>query len=58
VDYRLNVVCPENPITYAWQGGAKLAQDEVAMKKLLVTRQEYLEHGSNWLLKKFDKPVD
>jgi actin-related protein 6 len=58
VDYRLNITCPEDPITYSWQGGVKLAQDDVAMKKLLVTRQEYLEHGSTWLLRRFESTGD
>ena len=40
-------------IKSTWLGGARLAGNKVALKELLVTRQEYQEYGSAWLLKRF-----
>lgn len=36
-----------------WLGGAYLASDRAALKRVQVTRQEYQEHGSHWLGKVF-----
>ncbi|KAL8810583.1 MAG: hypothetical protein Q9200_002453 [Gallowayella weberi] len=36
-----------------WLGGAYMASDPTALKAAQVTRQEYLEHGSGWLSRKF-----
>ena len=41
----VSVKLPTNPVTYSWQGGAKLANDE-CLKTIAVTREEYLERGS------------
>jgi actin-related protein 6 len=44
---------PEDPIKHAWSGGARLAQNEEAMKQLVVSKQEYMEHGDVWVRRKF-----
>lgn len=36
-----------DPINYAWRGAARFAHNEEEMKKASVTREEYLEYGSN-----------
>lgn len=43
-----------NPITSSWLGGARLAtehRDE--LRDFGVTREEYLEHGSGWMARRF-----
>lgn len=52
-EWPLRVKRPEDPITYTWLGGAKLAQNADLLKSLVVTREDYLENGSNWLARKF-----
>ena len=42
-----------SPIKSTWLGGARLASDASQFKDLCVSRQEYQERGSNWLLKHF-----
>ena len=42
-----------SPIKSTWLGGARLAGNKVALKELLITRQEYQEYGGAWLLKRF-----
>ena len=42
-----------SPIKSTWLGGARLAETKGALKELLITRQEYHEYGSAWLLKRF-----
>lgn len=49
----VRVARPVDPITSTWHGGANLARDEEALKKLSVTRQEYEEHGAGWVARKF-----
>ncbi|THZ70891.1 actin-related protein-like protein 6 [Aureobasidium pullulans] len=43
----------ENPITSTWQGGCRMAADQDLMKNVLITRQEYQEHGPNWVTRQF-----
>lgn len=42
-----------SPIKWTWLGGSRLASDRGALKNVVVTRQEYQENGSTWLLKRF-----
>ncbi|KAI9700790.1 MAG: Actin- protein 6 [Candelina mexicana] len=49
----LRVAGAADPIKSTWLGGANLAGDRSILKELLVTRQEYQEHGSAWLAKAF-----
>ena len=48
----VRVARPTDPITSTWQGGANLARHE-HIKSLAVTKQEYEEHGSAWLARRF-----
>ncbi|EPE28844.1 Actin-like ATPase [Glarea lozoyensis ATCC 20868] len=43
-----------DPIVSTWQGGAILATDVEALKRLSITKQEYEEHGAAWAARKFD----
>lgn len=52
-DYAINVLLPENPITYAWHGGKALSKDPV-FPSLLVTREEYEEEGQSLCFERFD----
>lgn len=52
-DYVLNVRAPENPIKHTWLGAAHLASQPELLQNVLVTKGEYDEKGSTWLLKKF-----
>jgi actin-related protein 6 len=47
-----------SPIKSTWLGGAKMAMSQERLKKHLVTRQQYLEHGSNWLLRRFEGHIE
>lgn len=51
-DAVLRIAKPEDPVTYAWQGGVALALDKPEMKRRQVTRAEYLEYGAAWCAKK------
>ncbi|CAG8656525.1 17479_t:CDS:10, partial [Acaulospora morrowiae] len=51
-EFEVKVGIPEDPITYAWHGGSKFAASP-EFNERLVTRSEYMEHGSNICLKKF-----
>ncbi|KAK4493922.1 hypothetical protein PRZ48_015108 [Zasmidium cellare] len=51
--YLVRVAHPEDPLKNAWLGGARIAQNEDLMKSLVVTRQEYLEHGDAWTRRRF-----
>ena len=42
-----------SPIKSTWLGGCRLASDGAVLKKVVVTRQDYQEHGSTWLAKQF-----
>lgn len=52
--YDVKVSVPSNPITYAWEGGKLLAQDEDELKKLCITKKEYEEKGLNFCIEKFE----
>lgn len=52
-DYDVSVVLPENPITYSWEGG-KLISENDDFEDLVVTRDDYEEHGHNICEEKFD----
>lgn len=52
-EFDLEVHLPENPITYAWQGGILLPQLN-DFSQMVVTRQLYDEYGTNICLEMFD----
>lgn len=51
--YFIRVARPADPIKNAWLGGARLAQNEEVLRDIVVTRQDYLEHGDLWTRRKF-----
>lgn len=41
------------PVKSTWLGGAYLALNRAQLKSVVVSRQDYQEHGSGWLAKAF-----
>ncbi|KAI9793186.1 MAG: Actin- protein 6 [Peltula sp. TS41687] len=52
-EYTVRVACPPDPIKSTWLGGVHLASNKALLSQVLVTRQEYQEHGSHWVAKRF-----
>lgn len=52
-EYRVNVLLPENPITFSWEGGKQLA-DNPDYDEMIVTRDDYEENGHFICEEKFD----
>lgn len=52
MEYVLNVVRADDPIKHTWLGGAHYAS-QPHLKDVLVTKAEYDERGSAWVVKKF-----
>ncbi|KAK4885459.1 hypothetical protein RN001_001730 [Aquatica leii] len=50
--WTVNVYKPENPITFAWQGGKSLASNP-KIKSLLITKEQYEERGSAYTYERF-----
>ena len=50
----VRVARPSDPIVSTWQGGVNLAKDVDVLRKLAVTKEEYDEHGSMWVAKRFE----
>ncbi|KAL2803225.1 actin family [Aspergillus granulosus] len=44
---------PEDPIRSTWLGASRLGANKEELRKVAVTRQEYQEHGSIWVGRKF-----
>lgn len=53
IEYPVNVMLAEDPITYAWEGGKLLSKDPT-FSSFLVTREEYEEEGHNICFERFD----
>ncbi|XP_054712753.1 actin-related protein 6-like [Uloborus diversus] len=51
--FNVKVTLPENPVTYAWEGGAMLSKDP-EFSKLIVTRKQFEENGLSYCHEKFD----
>ncbi|XP_015592076.1 actin-related protein 6 [Cephus cinctus] len=51
--YSVNVVRPEDPITYAWEGGKLLSRDS-RLSSMIVTKEEYEEEGQAICYERFD----
>ncbi|KAI9820204.1 MAG: Actin- protein 6 [Pycnora praestabilis] len=49
----LRVTLAKDPIKSTWLGASNLASDTDKLKDVLVTRQDYQEHGSGWLARLF-----
>ncbi|KAF2084819.1 actin-related protein-like protein 6 [Saccharata proteae CBS 121410] len=52
-EFPVRVARPEDPVKYAWLGGARLAGDREKMKEVVVTKQEYDEFGGTRVARKF-----
>lgn len=50
----LRITIPEDPITYAWQGGCRLGLQPEMLAKVHVTRDEYMEYGEKICASKFN----
>ncbi|KAH7020833.1 actin family [Microdochium trichocladiopsis] len=48
----VRVARPEKPLFSTWHGAAQLARHQ-DIEKLVVTKQEYDEHGATWMARKF-----
>jgi actin-related protein 6 len=57
-DYIVRVAHAKDPLKNVWLGGARLVQNQDVLKNLVVTRQEYLEHGDVWTRRRFAGKVD
>ena len=51
--YLLNIARAEDSIRHTWLGAARFASQPELLREVLVTKAEYEERGSTWLLKKF-----
>jgi len=53
-EWPVRVRSMDDPITSTWLGGARLAcNHRNVVEEFAVTKAQYLEHGSNWLLRRF-----
>ncbi|GME48790.1 Actin-like protein arp6 [Neofusicoccum parvum] len=53
-EWPVRVRRPEDPLTYTWRGGVRLAREGgEGLRGVAVTREEYLENGSGWLARRF-----
>jgi actin-related protein 6 len=43
----------EDPVTSTWLGGARMAGNREVVRQLGVSREEYFEHGSAWVGRRF-----
>lgn len=57
-EYVIRVAQAGDPLKNVWLGGARLARNEDVFKDLVVTKQEYLEHGDVWTRRQFAGRVD
>ncbi|KAI1325981.1 actin family [Xylariaceae sp. FL0255] len=53
----VRIAQPQDPITNTWEGGANLAKHP-HIQSLAVTKQEYEEHGSAWVARKFAAGIE
>jgi actin-related protein 6 len=51
--YTLSMRKAEDPIKHTWLGAARFASQPELLRQVLVSKAEYDERGSTWLLKKF-----
>jgi len=43
----------EDPVTSTWLGGARMAGNREVVRQIGVSREEYFEHGSAWVGRRF-----
>ncbi|XP_046425645.1 actin-related protein 6 [Neodiprion fabricii] len=52
-EFIVNITLPDDPITYAWEGGKAISKDPV-FSNMVVTREEYEEEGQALCYERFD----
>ena len=52
-DWMVRVRCMDDPTTSTWLGGARLASNREAVRRIGVSKAEYDEHGSAWVGRRF-----
>lgn len=52
-DCTLRIAIPEDPVSFIWSGGSRMAAQTHVLERVVVTRQEYQEHGEKWTRMKF-----
>ena len=53
VEYVVRVRVMEDPVTSTWLGGARMAGNREVVREIGVSREEYFEHGSVWVGRRF-----
>lgn len=53
-DIEIRVFLPENPITYAWEGGKIFAEDPNFVSTNCISKQEYEDEGSRVIMEKYE----
>jgi actin-related protein 6 len=53
VEYVVRVRTMEDPVTSTWLGGAQMAGNREVVRRIGVSKEEYFEHGSAWVGRKF-----
>jgi actin-related protein 6 len=53
VEYVVRVRAMEDPVTSTWLGGARMAGNREVVRQIGVSKEEYFEHGSVWVGKRF-----
>lgn len=51
--FQLNVYKPDNPVTYPWSGGKTISKSS-HFEKLIVSKHDYEEYGSNLTFRRFN----
>lgn len=52
-EYEVNVNAMEDPVTSTWLGGARMAANREAVRRIGVSKEEYAEFGSGWVGRRF-----
>jgi actin-related protein 6 len=52
-EYEVNVKAMEDPVTSTWLGGARMAANREAVRRIGVSKEEYAEFGSGWVGRRF-----
>jgi actin-related protein 6 len=52
-EYEVKVKVMEDPVTSTWLGGARMATNREAVRRIGVSKEEYAEFGSGWVGRRF-----
>lgn len=53
VEFVVRVRAMKDPVTSTWLGGARMAGNREAVRRVGVSKEEYFEHGSTWVGRRF-----